>query len=66
VALLWLLVPAMVLVPMALLLRFSMTLTPFLAPMAYQFGVLTAFCLAVFAMAILLMGPLGTAAGMLG
>jgi hypothetical protein len=65
VALLWLLVPAMALAPMALLLGFSMTLIRFLAPMAYQFGVLTAFGLAVFAMAILLMGPLGAKAGML-
>ena len=63
--LLWLLVPAMALAPMALLLGFSMTLTPFLAPMAYQFGVLTAFGLAGFAVAILLMGPMGAAAGML-
>ena len=63
--LLWLLVPAMALAPMALLLGFSMTLTPFLAPMAYQFGALTALGLAGFAVAILLVGPVGAAVGML-
>ena len=55
----------MALAPMALLLGFSMTLTPFLAPMAYQFGAITVLGLAGFAVAILLVGPVGAAAGML-
>ncbi|MBT6116978.1 MAG: hypothetical protein HOH66_03860, partial [Rhodospirillaceae bacterium] len=63
--LLWLLVPAMALAPIALLMGFSLSLTPNLAPMAYRFGAFTVGGLAAFAVAVLLVGPIGAAAGML-
>ena len=62
---LWMLVPAMALAAMVILLGFSMTLTPFVAPMAYQFDALTVVGLAAFALAIRLAGPIGAAAGLL-